>query len=358
MYKSVDPIESNELNLKDQRNIVFSSTGVTIGHAVGIVIFTGQQTQLGKIGIDVQDSKEKVKKSPLKKKLEEFGNNLTILIGLLICLLVWVINYKNFYDEIHGTFLNGMIHYFKISVALAVAAIPEGLPAVLTTCLALGSRRLSSNNAIVRKLDAIETLGCTNVICTDKTGTLTTNNMTVKNFSLFENKNKIKDFSVTGTSFNPIGTISDLERIEINKLLNLKAFSLISSLCNNSTIKFDEDLKTYYIAGSPTEGAMKVLVEKFIGYDEKLKERSTHDPQYYNNFFSSNYEILNLLEFDRVRKTMSVIALDKTTRKPVLFTKGALDLIITKCTTCLTNEGKGIPLTEELKNKILNVNRS
>ena len=359
VYKHADVITEKELNIKDQKNIAFSSTGVTIGNAVAIVVYTGKHTQLGKIGKDVQDSKENEQKSPLKLKLEEFGNNLTYIIGI-ICLVVWIINYKNFFDEIHGTFLNGMIYYFKISVALAVAAIPEGLPAVITTCLALGSRRMAANNAIVRKLDAIETLGCTSIICSDKTGTLTTNNMTVKNFmTVVDASGKQQEFKVEGTSFNPNGMINPLEENAVNKYANLKAFTLVSSLCNKSTIKFDENSGNYSIKGSPTEGAIKVLVEKFRVADNNLKEKQNkNDPEVYNNFIAQNYQILHTLEFDRVRKSMSVIALDKQANKPVLLTKGALEFIIPKATRVLLNDGKESTLTEEMKQSILNTTKS
>jgi len=359
VFKHSDVIIEKELNIKDQKNIAFSSTGVTIGHANAIVIHTGKNTQLGKIGKDVQESKENEDKSPLKLKLEEFGDYLTYIIGV-ICLVVWIINYKNFFDEIHGTFFNGMIYYFKISVALAVAAIPEGLPAVITTCLALGSRRMSANNAIVRKLDAIETLGCTSVICSDKTGTLTTNNMTVKNFmTIADETGKQQEYKVEGVSFNPNGIINPLEENAVNKLGNLKALTLVGSLCNNSNIKYDENSQNYFVAGSPTEGAIKVLVEKFRASDNNLKDKQNkNDPQVYNNFINQKYEILHVLEFDRVRKSMSVIALDKQSNKPILLTKGALDFIIPKANKVILNNGKESPLTEDLKQNILMTNKS
>jgi magnesium-transporting ATPase (P-type) len=337
--------------LKDQKNVIFSSTGVATGVATAIVIATGKDTELGKIGADVQDSKDHESKSPLKLKLEEFGDYLTYIIGI-ICLVVWVINYKNFYDEIHGTFLNGCIYYFKISVALAVAAIPEGLPAVITTCLALGSRRMSANNAIVRKLDAIETLGCTNVICSDKTGTLTTNNMTVRNFVVLENeKGNLKEFSVQGTSFNPSGLIHPMESNDVNNLKNVKNLTLACSLCNKSNIKFDEKNNNYYVAGNPTEGAIKVLVEKFRAYDNNFNSSKSNklDPQVYNSLISENYRVLHTLEFDRDRKGMSVIALDKQTNKPFLLTKGAYDFLIEKTDKFMDNKGQEFTMTKEIK---------
>ncbi|MCO5568310.1 hypothetical protein L7F22_022009 [Adiantum nelumboides] len=254
-----------DIELQGKENMVFSGTTVTNGMCVCIVTNTGMDTELGKIQAQIQDASLANYDSPLTRKLEEFADSLTKFVGA-ICVLVWLVNYKYFLTwDVSSSFpsnidfnLEQATYYFKVAVALAVAAIPEGLPAVITTCLALGTRRMAEENAIVRKLPSVETLGCTTVICSDKTGTLTTNEMSVVQIASMQECGKMQCLTVTGTSYNPldgevVGLQGDLDS-------NIDALAQVCSVCNDAGIQFKD---TRYIAsGMPTEAALLVLVEK------------------------------------------------------------------------------------------------
>eukprot|EP00191_Tetraselmis_sp_GSL018_P014686 CAMPEP_0177588372 /NCGR_PEP_ID=MMETSP0419_2-20121207/6190_1 /TAXON_ID=582737 /ORGANISM="Tetraselmis sp., Strain GSL018" /LENGTH=1007 /DNA_ID=CAMNT_0019078565 /DNA_START=254 /DNA_END=3277 /DNA_ORIENTATION=+ len=253
--KEVEPTLKARAVCQDKTCILFSGTVVTVGRARAVVVGTGASTAIGKIRDAMAASVEEM--TPLKRKLDEFGTFLSKAIAG-ICVLVWVINIGHFGDPIHGSWAQGCIYYFKVAVALAVAAIPEGLPAVVTTCLALGTRKMAKRNAIVRSLPSVETLGCTTVICSDKTGTLTTNMMSVNKICCAHNSDRLVDFSVTGNSYAPEGVIKDSKNALVEHPPDnpcLLPLALCAALCNDAMISYQAEQGQYQRIGEATEVA-------------------------------------------------------------------------------------------------------
>ena len=265
----VMPEKGGEI-LQDQRNMIFSSTIVSYGSATGVVVFTGMKTAIGRVQKEVQEAAEEEEDSPLKQKIDDFGEKLSYLISA-ICLLVWVMNYTKFYDPVHGSVIKGCIYYFKIAIALAVAAIPEGLPAVITTCLALGTRKMAKNNAIVRRLQSVETLGCTTVICSDKTGTLTKNEMVAVKFGLVNKEGTgFKIYEVPQNENDSYSPIIDKKKFSMefkdDLLASSSVFNALATGCTiNNTARIDYENGKFRRVGEPTEAALKVLAEKIMG---------------------------------------------------------------------------------------------
>ncbi|XP_054391352.1 sarcoplasmic/endoplasmic reticulum calcium ATPase 3 isoform X2 [Pongo abelii] len=262
---------------QDKKNMLFSGTNIASGKAVGVAVATGLHTELGKIRS--QMAAVEPERTPLQRKLDEFGRQLSHAISV-ICVAVWVINIGHFADPAHGgSWLRGAVYYFKIAVALAVAAIPEGLPAVITTCLALGTRRMARKNAIVRSLPSVETLGCTSVICSDKTGTLTTNQMSVCRMFVVAEADAgsclLHEFTISGTTYTPEGEVRQGDQpVRCGQFDGLVELATICALCNDSALDYNEAKGVYEKVGEATETALTCLVEKMNVFDTDLQALS------------------------------------------------------------------------------------
>ncbi|KAI5598083.1 hypothetical protein BDE02_02G108300 [Populus trichocarpa] len=345
---------------QDKTNILFSGTVVVAGRARAVVVGVGANTAMGSIRDSMLHTDDEV--TPLKKKLDEFGTFLAkVITG--ICILVWIVNIGHFHDPSHGGFLRGAIHYFKIAVALAVAAIPEGLPAVVTTCLALGTKRMARLNAIVRSLPSVETLGCTTVICSDKTGTLTTNMMSVSKICAVHSVHHgptIAEYSVSGTSYAPEGIIFGSSGMQIQfpaQLPSLLHVAMCSAICNESILQYNPDKGSYEKIGESTEVALRVLAEKvgLPGFDSMpsaLHMLSKHErASYCNHYWESQFKKVSVLEFSRDRKMMSVLCSQK--QKEIMFSKGAPESIVSRCSNILCNDdGSTVPFSAAVRDEL------
>ena len=338
---------------QDQINMLFSGTTVVTGTASALVVLTGASTAIGDIHESI--TSQISEPTPLKEKLNDFGDMLAKVITV-ICVLVWLINIQHFNDPSHGSWAKGAIYYLKIAVSLGVAAIPEGLAVVITTCLALGTRKMAAKNAVVRSLPSVETLGSCSVICSDKTGTLTTNQMSVnKLVYLNENGTGLEEIDVQGTTYAPEGGVL-LQGAYMNDLAAKSATVMkmteVSALCNESQLSFDPKNSTFSRVGEPTEGALRVLVEK-IGSPEATVNQSVralpaHKRLHHaSRYYEEKNPLLATYEFSRDRKSMSVLVGDGKQQR--LLVKGAPESLLDRCShTLLGANGKRVPLDKKL----------
>ncbi|ERJ13078.1 calcium-translocating P-type ATPase, PMCA-type [Haloplasma contractile] len=300
--------KGDKVSLGDRKNMLFMSTMVTYGRGTGVVTGIGMETEIGKIAGMINEAVDE--KTPLQEKLDQFGK----ILGI-ICIVVSVIIF--ILGMIQG---KDLLDIFMTAVSLAVAAIPEGLPAVVTVVLALGMQRMVKRNAIMKRLSAVETLGSTTVICSDKTGTLTQNKMLVQ--SIYDLTN---EYEVSGVGYLKEGDITlDGEQAEINT--NLDLLLKTCCLCNDAKIKDEEN----DIIGDPTEGALLVLGLKADYHYEELNKK---------------YKRIQEFPFDSERKLMSVI--NDVEDKHIMFTKGAFDQLLKRCKYALVN-GEKTELTDEI----------
>ncbi|TCL01194.1 Ca2+-transporting ATPase [Shimia isoporae] len=313
------PIDDDTLVLADRLNMGFMSTKVTNGTGEGIVVATGMDTEVGHIAHLMATAEDP--KTPLQERIEKLSK---VLIGAALAVVAVVIGIGIF----QGMDLNEML---STGISLSVAAIPEGLPTVVTIVLTLGSQRMASNNALARKLSAVETLGTTSVICSDKTGTLTQNQMQVMRAWAGG-----KTWDVTGEGFDPNGAFVDANGVEadIRKEFDLRQMLNISAYCNDAELVIKDGRPM--VQGNPTEGALVVAAAKVGLSRERLQERKVRT--------------LEAFPFDSTRKMMSV-HVQTPNGENFLVAKGAPDVIL--------NRAKGVwmdgavhPLTADMRAQV------
>lgn len=358
VWKTADVVGGRQLVLQDKACIMFSGTTVVRGRGRCVVVATGKETEIGRIHSGMVNSggaeDDDEVRTPLKIKLDEFADFLSKVI-LAVCIAVWLVNVGNFASR--GGWVAGAVYYFKIAVALAVAAIPEGLPAVVTTCLALGAKSMAKKNAIVRHLPSVETLGCTTVICSDKTGTLTTNVMTVQRVAVCSKGDEIEDgeleeFAVSGGGLSVEGGLSSCdEKGSVLKGVSpsispaLDEAACISTLCNDSSISWNASRRCFESVGEGTEVALTVFAEKIEAAASRVaKAGGEGDACDVNDLrqqsrgtaarrrWAEKCEKKATLEFSRDRKSMSVLVNDSTRGgEQRLLVKGAPETVLERC---------------------------
>ena len=355
--KKAGVVLDKEIPLGDRKNTAFMGTLITYGRGRGLVTGTGMNTQIGLIAEMIQSYE--TEDTPLQKKLEHLGKVLGTAC-LAICALVFIYGLfrdTHLADALSGGFLNyleaeqkDIINLFMTAVSLAIAAVPEGLPAIVTICLALGMQRMIKHHALIRKLPAVETLGCATVVCSDKTGTLTQNQMTV-----VQAWTGGKRFRITGEGYSPsgeffIGANPFVPRTDPDATLLFQG----ALVCNDAKLeeKFDPSGKpSWQIIGDPTEGAMVVAAAK-SGYRRGELEQALPRVQE--------------IPFDSDRKRMTTIhtvdsahahaAITGFSYPPVIaFVKGAPDVILDLCERSLES-GQTTGLTADMRNRILEQN--
>ena len=324
--KITDTINLPNPVVGDMKNMVFQGTTITAGKGNAIVTSTGMKTEFGKIAEMVQQSDKSM--TPLQEDLDDLGKKLGILIVFLCIIVLGAEVIKDVSDSLMEELL--------AAIALAVSAIPEGLPAVVTITLAIGVQRMVQRNAIVRRLPSVETLGSTTVICSDKTGTITKNEMTVT--TLFANGMTI---SVSGVGYNREGSFARAsEPYDVLSDSHLVRLLEIGQLCSNSKLQEEPSGKSdWTIVGDPTEGALLVLAEKAgLHYDDTM----------------TRYKEITEISFDSARKRMTSINRNQDGNL-IACAKGAPEILVPLCTHIL-EDGKPQPLTPEMRDSIVEIN--
>jgi Ca2+-transporting ATPase len=336
--KDASAVLSEDTPVSDRRNMVFTATHTTYGRGRAIVTTTGMQTEFGKIAELVQEAEEE--ETPLQKKLDAFAKKIGKVV-VLVCVIIFGLEaFEIVSVMLHGqevlsvqNIIESFIQASMSSISLAVSAVPEGLPAIVTISLALGAREFAKRNAIIRKLSAAEGLGAVTVICSDKTGTLTKGEMTVRR--LFAGDQFVE---VSGVGYEPKGELQGNGKTDPSADPKVSMLLKIGSLCSNAKLEQDEK-GLWSIVGDPTEGALVVAAAK-AGLTSEL--------------LNKEYPRIGEAPFTSERKRMSTIHVTPEKRK-VAFVKGAPEIMLERCNRVLA-EGKEKKLTTAILVKILEVN--
>ena len=320
--KDTAPLDEPETPIADRTNMLFMGTSVVEGKGQAVVTATGMQTELGRIAGMIQQIPEET--TPLQQKLDVLGRQL-VMISLVLVAVVFASELLR-----GGTLLATLL----VAVSLAVAAVPEGLPAVVTIALSLGVQRMVKRHALVRRLHSVETLGATTVICTDKTGTLTRNEMTVRAVVTPEG-----EYAITGVGYQPVGSVLMGDAaIDPADRGDLTAALLAGVLANAAELSQNED-GAWSVVGDPTEGALLVAAKK-AGIEPFAA--------------GEDAPLVTELPFDSIRKCMSMIRRGDD-RHLTVVTKGAPDVVLGFCTTVL-RDGKAVRMDEQERRRFLAAN--
>lgn len=326
---------AKETVLADRSNMAFMGTTVSSGRGLGLVVATGMKTELGKIASNIAEAQ--TPKTPLELKLESLGRFLGF-IALIVAVLLVSLNLVVSYGKPGVDLREVAVQQFIVAIAIFVAIVPEGLPIILVITLSLGMRNMARHKAIIRRMKAVETLGSTTVICSDKTGTLTKNQMTVRQIQTLTD-----DYSVTGEGFQPHGqlvrdgtNLSDVDLQGRQSDLGFRILGACLSLCHNSNIIQSEGL--WQAIGDPTDSACAVAGWKINGDVKK---------------FSHRHPRLNEFFFDSVRKRMSVVHEYEGERW--IFSKGSSGGYADLATSKIL-ENEIVPLTDADRQRIVDLN--
>ncbi|MCL4262378.1 MAG: cation-translocating P-type ATPase [Anaerolineae bacterium] len=322
-----------DIPLGDRKNMAYMGTNVTYGRGVGIVVETGMNTQLGKIAALIQEVEEG--QTPLQQKLDQVGKLLAVL-GIVAAALVMLVG------VLSGEALDEM---FLTAVSVAVAVVPEGLPAVVTITLALGAQRMLRRRALVRKLPAVETLGSVTIICTDKTGTLTENRMTVTVIDVAGHS-----LELAGTGHTPPVLQTDDAELLLRQPPAIGAALAVGALCNDASLHPDPDSGKYQAVGDPTEGALLVAAaQAHVNLDSLQKEmpRVAELP-----FDSDRKRMTTVHQLPADRDSLPTAVQPLANHAPYLaFTKGAVDGLMDICDQVWVN-GRAEPLDDAWRQRI------